>query len=73
MKLVNLNPLGNQFTLRFNVLHKPFDNPKVRQAVFHAAAQEDYPKAVVGDSAYYKLCKSFFPCGSPFSSTTTWN
>jgi peptide/nickel transport system substrate-binding protein len=69
VKLVNLNPLGNQFTLRFNTLHKPFDNPKVRQAVFYAAAQEDYPKAVVGDSAYYKLCKSFFPCGSPFSST----
>ena len=69
VKLVNLNPLGNQFTMRFNVLHKPLDNPKVRQAIFYAAAQEDYVKAVVGESAYYKLCKSFFPCGSPMSST----
>ena len=33
VKLVNLNPLGNQYAFRFNTLHKPFDNAKVRQAV----------------------------------------
>jgi peptide/nickel transport system substrate-binding protein len=69
VKLVNLNPLGNQYTFRFNVLHKPFDNVKVRQAVFHAFNQEDFLKAVIGDPAYYKPCKSFFPCGSPMAST----
>src|SRR2546425_11252077 len=26
VRLVDYNPLGNQYTFRFNVLHKPFDN-----------------------------------------------
>ena len=39
VKLVSLNPLGNQYTFRFNVLHKPFDNAKVRQAVLYAFNQ----------------------------------
>ena len=69
IRLVNLNPLGNQYTFRFNVLHKPFDNAKVRQAVFYAFNQEDFLKAVIGDPAYYKTCKAFFPCGSSMSST----
>ena len=69
IKLVDLNPLGNQYTFRFNVLHKPFDNAKIRQAVFYAFNQEDFLKAVIGDPAYYKTCKSFFPCGSPFETT----
>src|SRR6266705_7021259 len=30
VKLVDFNPLGNQFTFRPNHLHKPFDNPKIR-------------------------------------------
>src|SRR5213593_3392899 len=67
--LFSPNPLGNQYTFRFNVLHKPFDNPKIRQAVFHAFNQEDFLKGVIGDPAYYKTCKSFFPCGSPMAST----
>ena len=69
VKLVEVNPLGNQYTFRFNTLAKPFDNAKVRQAVFYAFNQEDFLKAVVGDAAYYKVCKGFFPCGSPLSST----
>ncbi|MGE3917305.1 MAG: ABC transporter substrate-binding protein [Hyphomicrobiaceae bacterium] len=63
------NPLGNQFTFRFNVLHKPFDNPKIRQALFYAFNQEDFLKAVVGSPEYYKLCKSLFICGTPLETT----
>src|SRR2546421_6822101 len=70
VRLFSPNPLGNQYTFRFNVLHKPFDNPKIRQAVFHALNQEDFLKGVIGDPAYYKTCKSFFPSGSPMASTT---
>ena len=33
IKLVDWNPLGNQYAFRFNTLAKPFDNAKVRQAV----------------------------------------
>ncbi len=69
VKLVNANPLGNQYTFRFNTLHKPFDSAKVRQAVFYAFNQEDFLKAVIGDPAWYKTCRSFFPCGSPLATT----
>ena len=69
IRLVNLNPLGNQYTFRFNTLPKPFDNAKVRQAVFYALNQEDFLKAVIGDPTYYKVCKALFPCGTPLEST----
>ncbi|HEU5322793.1 MAG TPA: ABC transporter substrate-binding protein [Methylomirabilota bacterium] len=69
IKLVDYNPLGNQYTFRFNTLHPPFNDPRVRQAVLAAFNQEDFLKAVIGDPAYYKVCKSLFPCGSPLEST----
>src|SRR3954471_20432552 len=62
------NPWGNQYTFRPNWLHKPFDNPKVRQALMYAFNQEDFLKAVVGDAKYYKVCNSYFPCGTVLSS-----
>jgi peptide/nickel transport system substrate-binding protein len=68
VKAVEWNVLGNQFTFRPNWLHKPFDNPKVRQALFYAFNQEDFLKAAIGDPEFYKLCRSYFPCGSPLSS-----
>ncbi|HRK18492.1 MAG TPA: ABC transporter substrate-binding protein [Hyphomicrobiaceae bacterium] len=68
VKMYSWNPLGNQFTFRFNTLHKPFDNPKVRQAVWEAFNQKDFLEAVVGTPEFYKICKSMFPCGSPFAS-----
>ena len=61
IRLVDWNPLGNQYTFRFNVLHKPFDNPKVRQAVLYAFNQEDFLKAVIGDPAYYKVVQGAVP------------
>ena len=69
LKLVDINPLGNQYTFRFNVLQKPFDNAKIRQAVFYAFNQEDFLKATIGDPNYYKTCRSFYPCGTPFETT----
>ncbi|MGE0513996.1 MAG: ABC transporter substrate-binding protein [Hyphomicrobiaceae bacterium] len=69
LKMFNWNPLGNQFTFRFNTLAKPFDNPKVRQALLYAFNQEDFLKAVVGTPEYYKVCKALFICGAPFETT----
>ncbi|MGQ0677283.1 MAG: ABC transporter substrate-binding protein [Rhodospirillales bacterium] len=66
--LVDWNPLGNQYTFRFNWLHPPFNNEKVRRAVATAFNQEDFLKAVIGDPAYYKPCKAMFICGSPLES-----
>ncbi len=68
VKAFDWNPWGNQYTFRPNWLHKPFDNAKVRQALLYAFNQEDFLKAVVGDAKYYKVCNSYFPCGTPFSS-----
>jgi peptide/nickel transport system substrate-binding protein len=61
------NPAGNQYTFRPNWLHKPFDNPKVREALFHAFNQKDFLEAVIGNPEYYKVCNSYFPCGTPFA------
>jgi peptide/nickel transport system substrate-binding protein len=66
--LVNWNPLGNQYTLRPNHLQKPFDNPKVRQALLYAFNQKDFLDATIGNPEYYKVCKAMFVCGSPLAS-----
>ncbi len=68
VKLVDYNPLGNQYTFRPNHLHKPFDNPKVRQALWYAFNQKDFLQAVIGDPTYYKTCKAMFVCGTPLAS-----
>ena len=65
VKLVDWNPLGHQFIIRFNHLVKPFDNPKIRQAALLAMRQEDYLKATVGEPEYYKICSAAFVCGTP--------
>jgi peptide/nickel transport system substrate-binding protein len=67
------NKAGRQYSMRFNVLHKPFDSAKVRQAALYAIDQKEYLDANVGDPEYYKLCKSLFPCGSPYESTGGWD
>lgn len=63
------NPAGLQYTFRFNVLHPPFDNPKIRQAVLYAFNQEDFLDATIGDPDYYRTCKAMFVCGLPFETT----
>lgn len=69
VKLVNWNPLGNQYAFRPNHLQKPFDNPKVRQALWYAFNTQDFVKAVVGDPEYYKTCKELFVCGTTYASS----
>jgi peptide/nickel transport system substrate-binding protein len=66
--LVDYNPLGFQYTFRPNHLHKPFDNPKVRQALFYAFNQKDFLQATIGNPSYYKTCKAMFVCGTPLAS-----
>jgi peptide/nickel transport system substrate-binding protein len=66
IRMFDQNPLGNQYVFRFNTTVKPFDNPKVRQALFYAFNQEDFLKGVHGDPKYYKVCKALFICGTTF-------
>ncbi len=69
LKLVMLNKWGNQYVFRFNQLHPPFDNPKVRQALLYAFNQKDFLDGVIGDARYYKVCKAMFMCDTPYAST----
>ena len=69
VSLVNTNKWGNQYIFRFNQLHKPFDNPKVRQAMLYALNQKDFLDGVIGDPEYYTVCKAMFICGGPYATT----
>jgi len=68
IKLVDLNPFGFQYTFRYNHIHPPFDNPKIRQALLYAFNQEDFLQSVISDPNYYKVCKAMFICGTPLAS-----
>ena len=60
--------LGLQYMARFNHLHKPFDNPKVRQAAIAAFSQEPFLRAQVGVKDLYRVCYSMFICNTPYGS-----
>ena len=61
--------LKSQYVFRPNNLHKPFDNPKIRQALWYAFNQEDFLMATVGDENYIKPCKALFICDTPLATT----
>ena len=54
-------------TLRLNHLYPPFDNPKVRQAMYALVNQEDFMASVVGNPEYYRVCYSYITCNTPYS------
>ncbi len=61
------NTLGYIGVARFNCLHPPFDNVKLRQALLYAINQEDYLRAVTGnDPEAFRVCRSMWPCGTPY-------
>jgi peptide/nickel transport system substrate-binding protein len=62
------NPMGNMTMVRFNHLLPPFDNPKMRQAVLMVTDQADFMNTLVGNPKYWKVCPSFFTCGTPMAS-----
>jgi peptide/nickel transport system substrate-binding protein len=66
--LAPLDPLGWTGSLHFNHLYPPFNNVKMRQAVLMVTNQADMMTAYVGDPKNWKLCPSFFTCGTPMAS-----
>ncbi len=68
LQLPPFDTVGLQYMARFNHLNKPFDDPKVRQAVLAAFSQEPFLKAQVGVKELYKVCPSMFTCGTPYGS-----
>ncbi len=71
VQIVDAQPAGLQYIFRFNHLHAPFDNVKIRQAAMVAMGQEAFLKTQVGAPGMYKFCKSMFPCGTPYASENT--
>ena len=72
IKVVDLNTLGTLYAFRFNTLHKPFDDPRVRVAALYALSQKDSLAAGVGNPKYEKICKDLFGCGTPLSTEKGW-
>ena len=68
VQIQNTSPAGLQYMARFNHLHKPFDNAKVRQAVLAAFSQQPFLQAQVGVKELYRVCASMFTCGTPYGS-----
>jgi len=67
--LVVKDPTGFQYVARFNHLHPPFNNPKVRRAAIAAFNQEAFLKAQIGVKDLYKPCPSMFVCNTPYATT----
>src|SRR5436853_94256 len=53
---------------RFNHLHPPFNNQKVRRAALAALPQEPFLRAQVGIKDFYHSCPSMFTCNTPYAS-----
>ena len=66
--LSQLDPLGGTGCLRFNHMQPPFDNVKMRQAVLAVADQADFMTVFAGEPKNWKICPSFFTCGTPMAS-----
>ena len=45
----NIDPLGSMGMIRFNFLHPPFNNEKMRQALLYMVNQQDYVIGIAGD------------------------
>jgi peptide/nickel transport system substrate-binding protein len=58
---------GFAAVMRFNQLHPPFDNPKVRRAVLAAVDQQDYLMTMAPQPDQRLACASFFFCGTPMA------
>lgn len=68
IKVENTDPMGSMGMIRFNQLHPPFNNPKMRQALLYVVNQMDYALAIAGDAKNGRACPSLFSCGSPSES-----
>jgi peptide/nickel transport system substrate-binding protein len=68
IKVENIDPMGSMGLLRFNFLHPPFNNQKMRQALLYVVDQNDYVLGTAGDLKNGHACYSYFTCGTPLSS-----
>lgn len=63
-----IDPLPLTGILRFNHLHPPFNDKKMRQALLPAISQEDFMQAIVGtDTSIYRTGVGLFTPGTPLA------
>jgi peptide/nickel transport system substrate-binding protein len=67
----NIDPLGSMGIIRFNFLHPPFNNEKMRQALLHVVNQQDYVIGIAGSPKNGHPCYSYFTCGTPLASNVS--
>ena len=67
ISIVEVPQIKAQYVFRPNHLHKPFDNPKIRQAVFYALNQNDFLVAGYTNPKFFKECRALFICGTPLA------
>jgi len=71
VKVDDFTPAGFQYVMRFNHLHAPFNNPKIRQAAMLAVGQQAFINTQVGVPELVKPCRSIYPCSSLFADENT--
>ncbi|MDP2376867.1 ABC transporter substrate-binding protein, partial [Reyranella sp.] len=59
---------ASQYALRPNWLHPPFNDPRMRLALGYAIDQKGFLDAAVGDPKFWRLCKTYYGCGTPLAS-----
>lgn len=66
------NPQGYIGGMRFNHLHPPFNDVRLRRAMMIAVNQDDYMRAVTGnDPSLFQICRSQYPCGTTYGTQIT--
>ncbi|GGJ42966.1 ABC transporter substrate-binding protein [Neoroseomonas lacus] len=69
VELSRMELLPTVCVMRFNQLHAPFDDKRIRQALLPAINQADFVMAAVGtEPENYEIGTGFFPPGSPMAS-----
>lgn len=69
VKVETVDKIGNVEVIRFNHLHPPFNNLKMRQAVLMVVDQKEYMQAAFGeDPGLYRTGVGTFTPGSPAAS-----
>jgi len=68
--VVHDNKAGAQVVLRFNHLHPPFNDARVRRAALVALSPEPFLKAQYVSADLYHYCPSLYACGTPYETKT---
>lgn len=63
-----IDELGNWTYFRFNHMHPPFDNPRLREAAMLAVDQNQVLQALIGHDEYTQTCPTTFGCGNQYES-----